>query len=315
MAEHPLVTIITPSYNQAAYLEQTIQSVFEQDYPNLEYFVVDGGSTDGSLKIIEKYADRIAWWVSEPDDGQADAINKGFLRARGEIVAWLNSDDLYLPGAISAAVKALQAHPEIGMVYADLQSIDRWGSVFNTITYQQYDLTDLLAFQIIGQPTVFLRRSLLDQTGLLDTSYNFLLDHHLWIRIARLAEIRYVPSVWAAARHHPLAKNAAQAARFGEDAFRVLAWAESQPDLAEIIARNARLIRAGVYTLDAHYLLDGGEAARALKAYGKVLLARPALAFRRWYRILFAFLSLFGLGWLRPYVIPRRRIGKRKSNI
>ncbi len=304
--KQPLVSIITPSYNQADYLEQTILSVLEQDYPNIEYLVVDGGSTDGSVEIIKKYADRITWWVSEKDKGQADALNKGMGRAKGEIVAWLNSDDVYQPGAIRQAVEVLQQNPEVGMAYSKLHSIDRWGEVFNTISYQQFDLLDLLTFQIIGQPTVFMRHEILRKAGSLDASYNYLLDHHLWLRMLRLAPIKYVPVVWASARHHPSAKNVAQATRFGQEAFRILDWAKDQPVLSDLVRKHSRMVRAGAYRLDARYLLDGGEPGLALKAYGRVLTTRPDYAFKHWHRIVFALLSLMGLDWLRPLVLYRK---------
>lgn len=302
----PLVTIITPSYNQADFLEQTIRSVLEQDYPNIEYLVVDGGSKDGSVEIIRKYADRLSWWVSEPDRGQADALNKGMLRAKGEIVAWLNSDDVYRLGAVRQAVDALLADPNLGFVYSKLHSIDRAGEVFNTISYQQFDLLDLLSFRIIGQPTVFMRRDVLQRAGPLDPTYNYLLDHHLWLRMLRLAPIKYVPAVWAAARHHPSAKNVAQAARFGEEAFRILTWAASEPALGEIVRKHARTVQAGAHRLDARYLLDGGEPKLALKAYGRVLALRPTFVLQHMHRIGFALLSLLGFSWLRPRMLYRK---------
>jgi len=126
----PLVSIVTPSYNQAQFIEATIQSVLSQDYPKIEYIIMDGGSKDGSVEIIHRYAGRLAWWVSERDRGQTDAINKGFAHANGEILAWLNSDDIYHPGAISEAVAHLTAHPETGMVYGDAALIDDQGRTF-----------------------------------------------------------------------------------------------------------------------------------------------------------------------------------------
>jgi len=171
----PLVSIITPSFNQAAYLEQTINSVLNQDYPNIEYIVMDGGSTDDSAAVIKKYADKLAYWVSEKDRGQADAINKGFARATGEIVAWLNSDDYYLAGAVSAAVKTFAEHPDVMLVYGNMLAVDADGKTFNTLTYKQLTLEDLLCFQIIGQPAVFMRRSAL-QSGSI-TTFGFALPN------------------------------------------------------------------------------------------------------------------------------------------
>ncbi|MBN2499192.1 MAG: glycosyltransferase [Anaerolineales bacterium] len=294
----PRVSIITPSYNQAAYLEATLQSVLSQEYANLEYLVVDGGSTDGSAAIIERYADRLAWWVSEPDQGQADAINKGLGRATGEIVAWLNSDDLYRPGAIRWAVETMQANPGLGLVYADVEAIDAAGKVVNTISYQQYDLDDLLAFRIIGQPSVFMCRSVLEQAGLLQANFHYLLDHHLWIRMARLAGLQYVPKVWSAARYHPEAKNVAQPAAFGLEVYRILEWAKAQTDLAEHIQANPRRVQGGAHRLAARYLLDGGDSSQALATYFKALRKDPAYTLQHWHRMVYAFASMLGLGGL-----------------
>src|SRR5512138_875393 len=142
--QQPLVSIITPSFQQARFLEQTICSVLGQDYPELEYIVVDGGSSDGSRDIIQRYADHLAWWVSEPDRGQTDAINKGFARATGEILAWINSDDTYLPGAVSEAVEQLRAHPGAGLVYGDANLIDDDGEIIGRFPARQTDYHRLL---------------------------------------------------------------------------------------------------------------------------------------------------------------------------
>ena len=236
------VSIVTPSFNQASYLEQTLLSVLDQDYADIEYLVIDGGSTDGSPDIIKKYASRLAYWISEKDSGQADAINKGMARAKGEIVAWLNSDDYYLPGAVTAAVKAFDENPDVAMVYADMLAVDERGQTFNTLRYRQLTLEDLLSFQIIGQPAVFMRRSAFEKAGGLDPSFHFLLDHHLWIRIAAQGRILHIPQTWAAARYHAKAKNRAHAAAFGHEAFRILDWAKTDPDLAPLLSPISQLL-------------------------------------------------------------------------
>jgi hypothetical protein len=306
MNDAPRVSIITPSFNQAAYLEHTLRSVLGQGYPDLEYLVVDGGSDDGSVEIIRHYADQLTWWVSEKDYGQAEAINKGFARATGEIIAWLNSDDLYLPGAVQGAVQAFQQHPECGMVFSDVRSIDENGKTFNIMRYGDWRLEDLMAFNIIGQPGVFMRRAVLEQAGTLDPDYHFLLDHHLWLRMAQAAPIQHVPGEWAAARFHAAAKNVAQAARFGQEAYRIEDWMQQQPALAEKFARNRRRILAAAHRFNARYLLDGGQAWPALRSYARSLITHAPTALKEWKRILYCFATLLGLGKIKDRYLARR---------
>ncbi|MDD5467450.1 MAG: glycosyltransferase family 2 protein [Anaerolineales bacterium] len=203
MKNTPLVSIVTPSFNQAQFLEEAIRSVLEQDYPNLEYLIVDGGSSDGSLEIIRRYAPRLAWWTSVTDEGQTDAINKGFAQAKGEILAWLNSDDAYLPGAVSQAVAYLQAHPEAGMVYGDANLIDEQGNVIGKFPARQTDYRRLRRGHVhIPQQAAFFRAALWHQVGPLDPTFYFAMDYDLWVRLARLAPLHYHPRPWANFRLH-----------------------------------------------------------------------------------------------------------------
>lgn len=308
----PLVSIITPSYNQAQYLEQTLRSVLEQEYPRIEYLVIDGASTDGSVEIIRKYADRLAYWVSEKDAGQADAINKGLARATGGIVAWLNSDDFYFPGAVASAVNAFEAHPEAGLVYGDTVAVDEKGEAIHYPKYAQWNLEDLLKFNVIGQPAVFMRRETLLKAGFLDPSFHFLLDHQLWIRMASRAPMVHVPEQWAAGRFHESAKNVAQAARFGEEAFRILEWGEGDPLVSGALRRVNLQSRAAAYRINARYLLDAGKGWESFKSYMRSLLTHPATALVEWRRIIFSFLSLFGLGALQKHYNRWRKARAQK---
>ena len=208
MTEHPLVSIITPSFNQSRYIEATINSVLSQDYPNIEYMILDGDSQDGTVEIIKKYENKLAWWVSEKDKGQTDAINKGFARAKGEILAWLNSDDTYEPGAISAAVKYLQEHPEAGMVYGDCNFINEDGRVIGKFGAAQTNQKLLRQGYVhIPQQTMFFRAELWKRVGPLDPSFYFAMDYDLWTRISARAELKYVPQTWANFRLHTSGKT------------------------------------------------------------------------------------------------------------
>lgn len=217
-----LVSIITPSYNQAAYLEATIQSVLQQDYPEIEYIIIDGGSTDGSVEIIKKYAHRLAYWVSEKDLGQTDAINKGFARAHGEVLAWINSDDTYQPGAIREAVEFLQTHPEAGMVYGNANFIDGKGSVIGMFPSRQTSYARLRQGYVhVAQQAAFFRASIWKQVGPLDASFYFAMDYDLWVRIAWVAPLAYIPRLWANFRLHGDAKTIAADDRCWPEMLRV----------------------------------------------------------------------------------------------
>jgi glycosyltransferase involved in cell wall biosynthesis len=307
------ISIVTPSFNQARFLEQTIRSVLEQEVPGLEYFVIDGGSTDSSVEIIRRYEHRLAGWVSEKDKGQAEAINKGLRQAKGEIVAWLNSDDYYLPGAIARAVQVFEQNPQAGLVYGNVLSVDEHSTGFNLQRFAPLTLVDLMSFRIISQPAVFIRRAVLEQAGLLDDSYHMLLDHHLWLRMARLASVVYIPETLAAARYHAAAKNLANTPDFGREAFRLVNWMTSSPEFSAIFEQNRARILGGAHRLDAFYLLDGGQYRAALAAYGRAFRLDPPVVLKEWHRVVYAILALLGLTRLRPIYMRLRSALKRQS--
>jgi glycosyltransferase involved in cell wall biosynthesis len=207
----PLISIVTPSYNQGRFIRATIESVLAQDYPNLEYWVVDGGSTDATLAIVREYEDdRRFHWLSEPDHGQADAINKGVALTHGDIVAWLNSDDVYAPGAVARAVAEILAHPEAALVYGQAELIDRAGAVIGSYTQvEPFDLQRLIhRLDFIVQPATFFRRAPFMAVGGLDASLHYCLDYDLWIRLALRYPVHYIPEVLARAREYPETKTA-----------------------------------------------------------------------------------------------------------
>ncbi len=248
----PRISVVTPSYNQARYLEESIRSVLCQEYPNLEYIVIDGGSSDGSVGIIDKYRSLLARAVSEPDRGQAHAVNKGMSMAGGDILAFLNSDDLYLPGALYSAARYFVDHPDVEMIYAHAHRVDASGRVFERRVAPEFDLARLLRSCFIRQPTVFMRRSLWDRVGPFDESLHRCMDYDYWLRASRVT--RPGPAdFWAAAdRFHADAKSSGPMAdTLREETAAVDRFLEksgisqSQPDLVRFALLPRLLILAG----------------------------------------------------------------------
>jgi len=203
MAELPSVSIITPSYNHAPYIESTVRSVLDQRYPKLEYVVMDGGSKDGTVDILRRVhgesSPPMFLWVSEPDGGQSNAINRGFAKTTGEILGWVNSDDRLKPGAVEAAARYLADHPEIACVYGDADFILGDGSYLCACANPEpFSRRRLLHFtDYIVQPAAFFRRSAFEAVGGLDPSLNFAMDYDVFLKMAMKFEFAYVPQVWA----------------------------------------------------------------------------------------------------------------------
>lgn len=262
----PRVSIVTPSYNQSAFLGDTIRSVLNQDYPNLEYIIIDGGSTDGSVEIIRGFESRLAYWVSEQDAGQADAINKGWRRATGEIVAYLNSDDVYEPGAIRTAAEYLAAHPDTGMIYGHCYQLTQNGQRVGMLRALPFNLKTLLLHNGIMQATVFMRRSVLDGVGLLDTSLRHAMDYDLWLRIALRHRIDALSLPLAAFRAHAASKSFGEPQGFIRDLEKSLTRTFADPALpAELRAlREQAMVNAYLMTILLCYGLDQETTGRAL---------------------------------------------------
>lgn len=222
MPQVPLVSVITPVWNAAGFLEETVRSVLAQDYPRIEYLVMDGGSTDGTLEILERYRGRLQF-VSSPDGGAADAINRGFRQSHGEILAWLGADDLYLPGAVSTAVTAFAEDSAAGVVYGEGYWIGEEGQTLGRYpTVAPYSPSSFRRECPICQPACFVRREALEAVGGLDASLASAFDYDLWIRLSRRYPFRAIPQYLARSRMHPRNKSLGQKQRMFEECIQLL---------------------------------------------------------------------------------------------
>lgn len=204
----PKVSVITPSFNQAKFIEATLESIWNQGYPNLEHIVIDGGSTDGTVDILRRNADRFAYWVSEKDEGQTDALIKGFSKATGDILCWLNSDDVFEPGALKDVASFFVRNPQANVVYGNATWISADGQfikpkkehAFNRFIWM-YD------YNYIPQPSTFWRKRVYEQVGGLNKSFDLAMDADLWARFAERTEIYHVNRTWSRMRLYAEQKN------------------------------------------------------------------------------------------------------------
>ncbi len=233
----PIISIVTPSYNQGEFIAETIESVLGQagDF-SMEYIIVDGGSTDDSVTVIRRYDELLkqgTWpvscrgitfrWLSEKDRGQSHALMKGFRMAKGEIFAWLNSDDIYLPGSLQSATDFFRNHPETGLLYGDADYCDAGGNRIGRYRTEAFDFEKLAWFNFICQPSTFFRREPFNEVGGLNESLRFALDYDLWIRITRRFPCRHLPQVLSRYRLHDTSKTVSDATLHanGEEALSV----------------------------------------------------------------------------------------------
>lgn len=218
VSQLPRISIVTPSYNQARYLERTIQSVLDQGYPNLEYIIIDGGSTDGSVDIIKKHVKHLIYWVSEPDHGQTQAINKGLKIATGEWIGWQNSDDIYYPRSFFDLARAATAHPRADLIIGDMMLIDEQDRAIRDIHYVRPTYRALLAEgMVLTNQAAFWRRSIHDQIGYLNEAFSCGFDYEWFLRVTQRYKACHVNKIWGGLRIHGETKSSTIHERFEEE--------------------------------------------------------------------------------------------------
>lgn len=283
------ISIITPSYNQARFLERTIQSILAQDHANIEYIVIDGSSTDGSVDIIRRYEDHLAYWVSEKDDGQADAINKGFSVSTGQYLTWLNSDDILYPSSIRKMVEYLEANPQFDFAYGDvdLGFDERNTSTLKGRSMSFEDMLKTLEVPIPQQGCVW-RRSVSDKIGGLNPKWHVVLDREFFLRVAERYNVSYLPGSIGFFRYHPDSKSIAQQARWLEELPPMYDEFFSRPDIGRNVIALRRETFGMVYLQCAAIAFRNNFYSRMAAYLWKALGTDPWFPFRKGVRLMIA---------------------------
>jgi len=310
--DKPTISIITPSFNQGLFLEETIQSVLRQDYPNLEYIIIDGGSTDDSVEIIKAYEHRLAFWVSEPDNGQAHALNKGFILATGSLLSWLNSDDLLLPNILPDVALTHASHPE-SILLGDVIHFDREGDF--TIEMRQHNVTveNMIAYWnrdwLWNQPGTFIPKRVWDEIGVLDEGYRYIFDREWMCRaLIDRTPLVYLGYSVAAFRLHSESKTVREYTRWGEEQLEVTKrYRAKVPGLSERdVAAEQGLMNASQRLSVQHLdLMDKRIASTHLR---RAIRYRPRTLFSRnfWRLVLRLLIPKSVFNWIRPVWLKRR---------
>jgi glycosyltransferase involved in cell wall biosynthesis len=272
-AEWPKITVVTPSFNQGQYIEETIRSVLLQGYPNLEYLVIDGGSTDDTLTIIHRYESWITKWVSEADKGQADAINKGFALSTGELLCWLNSDDLFYPGHLQRMAAAFVDHPEVDFIFSDIDVGPAPDSVTSMLRGRLVPFPEMLrTLDIpIPQQCSMWRRRAWDSLGGLDPRWHVVLDREYFLRLVEHCRTLYIPGSGGFFRQHEHAKSSAELARWADELPRLYREFFDRDDLAPEIAGLRGETLATTYLTCAHIAQREGKLGARLQFLARAL--------------------------------------------
>ena len=283
----PRISIVTPSYNQAEYLEETIRSVLLQGYPDLEYIIMDGASTDNSVEIIKKYEPWLSYWTSERDGGQSVAINRGFRRATGAIYGWLNSDDVFCPGALQAVASFWAAHPTCDFLTGEGAIVDgASGLTEHYVKPAAYTFDDLLDYhrdKYLPQPSVFFSRDAFDRVGGVDESLYYVMDFDLWLRMRKLYPLHYLPRCLSLLRSHPAAKTTARPDLVLQVVSSLVERHHPSRRLAARVRRRAglRLCQASVLSGQGLKQYFAGDQAGARQAFLTALSVHPGVVLSR----------------------------------
>lgn len=274
----PFVTIITSSYNQASFIEETIESVLSQDYPNIEYLILDDSSTDETQEILAKYGDKIRWEILPEKMLQTPTINKGWRMTKGEIITWLNSDDTFYPGAVSKAVDYLRNHPETGIVFGDSMHTEENGNELSptpTVSDFSFRKYVLNCENVITQPSTFLRRDVIRKIGYLDETYDLLMDWNFWLRAGLHFKIDYIPELLSTYRLHSDSKTVSQSVNYPPELERMYKEFFSYDNLSKELKEIENEAMMNMYFTSGAFYHIGEDAENASKMADKAFKVYP----------------------------------------